>query len=499
LNEDAESVFINIYKDGESVASGDLGALTKGVKIIDNPFTVTDIDAWSITATARAVNRPVRLTGDESPFLFNSIRGVAIDNNPESLFFGRVYVSEGQAGTAGRTTQDGIYILNAALQDVTAQGSNAYAGDVAWGSTTASPFRLAVAPDGKVYITDWSDGATAGVWMMNPANPAGAFRPVFGGTISSTGLATENGVEIHGSISHCWVTGSGANTRLFTFDEDLLVPGRTPDGAYIRGGNLLQYNIGAATLPWTAAPSAVPYDDVVNGNLQKNGNSVIAPDGIGGWWISQYRAATGDAATPTIIHVAVSGTVDYNVGSTLTSCYQGAMAVSNDGKLLAMAAATGVVEIYNITYGQNQAPALSLAYTIEHALGSTFSIAFDLAGNLYVTGGNTRLLVYALPKAENSFTTRVPYNRATGIRLPELSLNDRVSVYPNPVVSDITIDANGLNLQGYTLYDVKGQMVRSGKLNLLQTSIPVAGLNAGVYVLHLKTDEGLLAKRIIKK
>ncbi|MDR1526329.1 MAG: T9SS type A sorting domain-containing protein [Dysgonamonadaceae bacterium] len=496
LNENAQSVVISISEEGETLTSYDAGALTKGVHTISNPFGTTGFDAWSVTATARLVSRPVKISGSESQIQFNNLRGVTVDNNPESPFFGRIYLSEGQGGAAtGRTTNDGVYVLDAGLNDITGQGATAYAGNVSWHTTAASPFRLTVDPHGQVYVTDWSDTSTSGIWVMNPADPGTAFRPVFGGTTNTIGLATANGTAVHGSVSDCKVIGTGDNMKLYTLDEDLLAPGKSPDPTYIAGGNLFQYNIGNSTTPWITAPSSVVYDDVDNGNLQKNGNSQIATDGRGGWWISQYRAANGDASTPCLIHVSQNGSVDYNSAATITDSYQGGMAVNSDGSILA-SGGNNAVRIFAITFNASNVPSLELLYTIEHGGGYTWSCAFDVAGNLYVAVNKT-LTIYAIPKADNSYTSRVSVDKGTGIDAPEV--RDNVNVYPNPVTSELVIDGQGTPLKAYTLYDLNGRAVRSETINGNRQLVSAGGLNAGVYILQIQTSNGMIVKRIIKK
>lgn len=499
LNENASSAFINIYKEGESLEAHNLGALQKGVQTVQNPFGSTEFDAWSVTVTARPVAFPAKVSGSDAQMTFYNLRGVAVDNTPQSPYFGRVYASEAGGGAAaGRTTQDGIYVLDAALQDVTSQDATAYTGNVSWSTTSsASPFRVKVSPAGNVYVTDWSDSSTAGVWVMDPANPAGAFNSVFGGTLNSKGVASEGGVDIHGSVSDCHVLGTGDDTKLYTFDEDLVTSGKTADGTYIAGGNLFRYDIGTASAPWAVAPSAVAYDDVDNGNLQKNGNSQIAPDARGGWWISQYRAA-GDASTPSLIHVSESGSVDYNSATNITDSYQGGMAVTADGSILA-SGGNGVVRILAVSYGENNAPSLELLYTINHGGGYTYSLSFDAAGNLYIAVPKS-LLVYSLPKAENTYTTHVSLDTHTAVVPVELSDNE-LSVYPNPVRSELNIRVNrgGLLLKGYTMYDLKGMTVSSDKTDAAQAVIQTGDLAPGVYVLQVVTSEGLFNKRIIKQ
>lgn len=150
LNEDASSVFITVYKEGETLTSYNAGALNKGAQVITNPFGTTNYDTWSVTASSRPVAYPVKISDDSPIFQFYSGRGVAVDNNPESPFFGRVYVSESAGGLISegtpvnpRTTQKGIYILDAALSDVTNQGAKSYTGNIAWGANVNASYQYA--------------------------------------------------------------------------------------------------------------------------------------------------------------------------------------------------------------------------------------------------------------------------------------------------------------------------------------------------------------------
>ncbi|MDR3350092.1 MAG: N-acetylmuramoyl-L-alanine amidase, partial [Prevotellaceae bacterium] len=432
LNEDAQSVKIDLLNnntEGESsvLATYDAGALAKGVHEIAHDFSTDGVALgaypWRVTATARPVGMPTKISDNSPQFLFYAPRGVAVDNSQTSPFFGRVYVAEGAGGavTEGapdptRTTQRGMYVLNAALTDVTNQQENSYTGDVAWaaGSNTGyqyAPTRPAVAPDGKVYIPS-SIFASPGVWMMDPANPSGSFTPVFGGTPDAAGVVTNgSGVVIHHPVQHCWVTGSGTATQLFTLDRT---------SAPVRG-YIYRYDIGdLSALPWTNAPSDTIYDDAT-AKLQ-NAYASIAPDGRGGWWISQYRANSSEAV-PSLIHVT-DGAINYNSGANIgqNGSLQGSMAVTADGTLLALSTKGGEAEVYSITYDANNAPTLTLLHTIKWWNTTTSyyitGMAFDAAGNLYmVSNGVERLLVFSLPKAENSFTTsaQTPYAVETSI------------------------------------------------------------------------------------
>ncbi len=504
LNENASSVFINIYKDGESIDSYGAGALVKGVQTVTNPFGDKNYDAWSVTASSRPVGYPAKISDDSPVFQFYSARGVDVDNSPESPFFGRVYVAESAGGRISegtpvnpRTSQKGIYILNAALTDVTNQGVNSYTGEVTWGTNSStsyqySPRGITVDATGKVYITDSSFG-NSGIYIMDPANPAAAFTPLFGGTINTTnGQVKEGPTFIHNPIEDCVIMGKGTDTKLFTYDRP----------ASPVAGGIYRYDIGTGTLPWTTAPSATVYDDTQNGNRLQNGYGQIASDARGGWWICQYRAGSGGEAVPALIH-ETNGTLDYNSGTSLPSSYQGAMAVNVDGTLLAMGTKGGVVEVFEVTYDVNNKPTLTQKYSINWGTSSQYlqNAAFDVAGNLYlVSNYNERLMVYALPKVENSYTTHVSLSTSTGINMVNLP-NDRVTIYPNPAKTEINIRVNedGLLLKSYKLYDLKGMVVGSNTMNASQTKIDTRDLTPGMYIMQVITSEGSVNMRIIKQ
>lgn len=503
LNENASNVDINIIKDDAIVKVIPAGALGKGNHSINANFD--DLHAgyysWSVTTTTESIDRPLKISDNANPLMqFNYPYGVSVDNNLDSPFFGRVYVSESAAGTLpGRSTQDGIYILDAALADVTAQGATPYNGSVAWGTTSnSSPFRVSVGEDGNVFVCDWSD-AHPGVWIMNPANPSAPFVPVFDGlTKASSGLSSFNGVNIHGSISHIYSTGKGEERRLFTFDEDYT------NATTTNAGNLLQYNIGTLQTPYQSEPIVV-YNDAANGNLQQNFNSCIAPDGRGGWWISQYRNA--DAATiPSLIHVNTAGTVDFNSGTTpdlIGNSHRGGMAVNHDGSRLAMGC-DNELKIFEVTFTEAGIPALKRLHSIKPALGLyTTGVSFDRAGNVYaVSYSDKRLGVWALPKAENRFTTPAKYDQilviTTGINKPEINL-DVIKVYPNPATDEITIESSGKELQSVQVYDLKGQLIIAEIPSQVSYSVSVGHLQPGVYILKAKTESGIESIRLIKK
>ncbi|MDR2293150.1 MAG: gliding motility-associated C-terminal domain-containing protein [Prevotellaceae bacterium] len=473
LNAKASSLVIHILDNSNQVIKNIPVTAAANRTLGAHQFTtnITDLQAgvykWAITATgAYRLNSdtdPTKVSNDDAEFKFYDPRSVAVDNSFESPFFGRVYINDAQ-GTGAGSAGEGIFILNAALSDITHQNGNGYKGGISW-MATSSPFRASVAPDGKVYITDWSD-AHAGIWMMDTKNPSAAFTQVFGGTDIGGGLHASSGINIHGSISHCWVIDTGVNTKLFTFDEDYV------DAAVTNTGSLLQYNIGNLTSQWEQAPSAVIYNDGLYGNLQQNMNSCIVPDGRNGWWISQNRA-TNNAAIPSLVHLTAAGVLtNFGTNTDIPNSTQAGLAVNMDGTLIAVGC-QNAVRIFDVTFDGANVPSITLKYTVSTTLGvNTHGLAFDHVNNVYVTASAnstvlaTRLGIWALPKTDNSFTTPAS--------LKSLII---VTATSKPVVES-TVPANGANNVSINLNTVS--ITFNKKMNSLITGLTEIHFGANI-------------------
>ena len=78
-------------------------------------------------------------------------------------------------------------------------------------------------------------------------------------------------------------------------------------------------------------------------------------------------------------------------------------------------------------------------------------------------------------------------------------LASAINIYPNPA-SDMIFVETGLNVEEISIYTITGVMVgQQSTVNSQQLSyIDVANLNAGVYFIKVKTEDGELVKRFIK-
>ena len=421
LNEDATDVTISIEKNNEIVASKSVGALKKGLNKVANPFGKTAFDYYSITATARPVAYPAKISTDAEIFQFYAPRGVAVDKTPASPYFGRIYVSNSVAGQCEygtaesfRNSSMGIFVLSSDFQDITNQGANAWHGNIEWGANNTSTnyqwalTRPVVAPNGDVFVSS-SSYTSAGVYIMEASKPNGTFLTVFDGKRSkATGQLKKGTKVVCNPVMQAFVTGLGKDEVLYTYDRD-----NSMGTVY---SNIAKYNIGQLdSLPWATEPTAKVYNDMTN-SFMENGSGQLAYDQRGGFYMSQYRY-NSSYAKPALIHVNSKGEVDFNISNNgVDAAQQGGMAVNADGTLLAMGTEYNTVKLWSIEYNAQGAPTLTEQYTIKWGEGEcvTMGVDFDAAGNLYIVSNtNERLMVYSLPNSNNSFTTRVPLNRET--------------------------------------------------------------------------------------
>ena len=358
----------------------------------DLPGSDGQVLSWAVNVTGEAITSIERVNDFNASYTRAT---VAIDRNPESAHFGTIYVGE----RVGKDNAgNGLYAC-----DINAKPINTtpYRG----GQLLSNCFRISVDGEGKVYIPDWAD-ASSGIYIADPDNLGGQFTPFFEGTRASDGLITNgDGVGIGSSIPGVWVQGTGADTKLYAYLEDLVGPSGNKNGIGV-------YNIGqpdgSLLTTWNQAPSS--YLDIGALEASTNGNIIADPEGRG-VWVAQNRAkGQNTAAVPSLVFTDNSGNVLFNSGTDLTSLNGSAIAgfaINNAGNLLVINDGDGVLQFYDISWNGNS-PVLTSNGTTYAADARTssnaiYQMAYDWGGNLVCAGKN--IGIYSMPTANNSSTT----------------------------------------------------------------------------------------------
>lgn len=420
LGESANDVSV-IFDDG--AATNDLGALAAG----SNSFALGVHTNYAIVVSKAGTGAWGQISVDATNNSFYGPRGVGVNRNPGSSFFGRIYVVNGSAGTGtspGRAVGRGVYVLNADTSDALGYGNTAQAPGMTIGaSTTYSPYKPFVGPDNMVYVGN-ADGTAVSlsppgnaiVWMLDPnltsGTPVIQTNAVLGPAASCISTPFVTGSLATGNLQlYCNLWGYGAT------NTDLGIPLYT----YI-----YSFGINGGPLPYTSAPST---NADVGGDALNNvdgilGDLYVAPDGK--FFASQNRnASTGGAASGSVSiweyasdaetylwdsSSAAGGTDPFAADGGGSGGIYG-IAVSPDDKYLAAVDYhTSDVLLCKLTNG---IPDISTVTTNLTGMGASGvrSVAFDAADNVYVVSGtDDRLRVFSLGLT----TTATTFNDLSG-------------------------------------------------------------------------------------
>jgi len=128
-----------------------------------------------------------------------------------------------------------------------------------------------------------------------------------------------------------------------------------------------------------------------------------------------------------------------------------------------------------------------------------------LNGVLYNTG------TFALsPNHQGSYTVVVIQNGCrseesdsivitdvNGVGIKENTINNSISIYPNPVNDQLMIEGEGFKIESIKIINVTGETVSTITKNT--KVIDVSGLSKGLYFLQIQTENGVGIKRFIKE
>ena len=379
----------------------------------------TGVLNWAVELTGAAIDAATALTDASDKYYYYLPQDVEVNNNPESDYFGTIYVAEPYAGASdgasahSQTQKIGIYVYDPELNlENYAQGYVPSNVTVKAADKHNTLHRLVVHPLTSEVVFTQSVGAY--VWAANPAN------------LNAEAVNLIEGSDIAIANSVCF----DENGVMYVFDA-----------ATTGGGTLYKVVDGVATAI-VSTPAIV------------NGRNSLAADGHGGVWIGQYRGQLD--AYNYLTHVNAAGVIDYEVNASsaddIKSMFpanmnRGHIAYDAQRDVLAIGGG-GKVTLLSATYDENGTPTLASwtetpMFNPEKAGWNVDGIAFDYAGDLYVVcASNERFYKYALPTATNTCTT--------------------------PAKKSLTITKEGTGVENVTTGANTVKMVRNGQLVIIR-------------------------------
>ena len=329
---------------------------------------------WKVVVKGTSVGKPT-LQSDLT-LKYCLPRGIGVDRSTESPYFGRIYTTDATGGAAYHASEGkGLYVFDAGLTPVTnSTGGKKFTGGITFGTDDIS--RVVVSDDGRVFLSRFNTTGSP-VFEINPANLNESFTPVF--------------TSITGSAIGIDVKGAGENLQLVMLSKTSRV--------------ITEYDLKTAS-QWTSSSPSRTYTkkDLTTENVLSlvTDNAYISYDLNDGVWLTQHRA-TATTTEPTIAHVIPSG-VDYNnynEGLSHNNTSNGGVAVSPDGKQLAVVGAgTQKLTIYTISRASDGKIKLENPQVITAPSGATnhTALEWDYAGNLYVANRSAEIVTfYAMP------------------------------------------------------------------------------------------------------
>ncbi len=306
-----------------------------------------------------------------SMFIVGNLRGLDVNRNPTSPYFGRVYFDRSNPGL--------IYALNSDASFVISNSAG-----VAWPANTFGPYRMSIAADDYLSVGS-AESSTAGIWRIAPDLSGNQLL------LGPVGDANGQAANMHGLIfSRPLLDGnlqSGGSANLYQVDNDY-----PPNNAQVNS-DLIYSNITLATLPWqTTSPYVGPQIGLNIQNLQNVLPSISkSPNGY--FYFSEQR---GNSAIPNLYvfdssanNLLWDSLIQTNVSDYFEVLGNGLVdfGISPDFKYLVGITGCGCILMCSITNGipdvstlvTNQLPALTGTGSSASARG----ICWDAADNFY--------------------------------------------------------------------------------------------------------------------
>jgi hypothetical protein len=175
---------------------------------MDSNGTNVGPGSYSISITASAIDYDdwTQISDDNAPSNYAwEPRGIAVNKNPASPYYGRVFLANSMEGPGvGPGDQVGLLKLNS---DLSSPQEGIFSdGGWNWAGNGFSPWKIEVADDNKVYVSDQNRGV---VLSFDETLSTNSLRVV---------LTTNNYPSAVGHLGGPFITGTGANAQLWIAD-----------------------------------------------------------------------------------------------------------------------------------------------------------------------------------------------------------------------------------------------------------------------------------------
>ena len=434
LNAPADSTIIAIYRDGVEVGTQLISDNAQGLHsaVVDlAPFTAGGVYTVGVRVYKQSYEAPFQLkeildgSTDTTAlnYAFYHPKGVDIDVDPYSEYFGRILTNEAMQDTPDegyRSSVDkcGIYAFDATFAPIANGNGAAFKGGLEFavrmsdGSTRAyAPYRVRISKDGRIFASMQDDTRSP---LYELSKDLQTWTPIFNGTMVDGVMSDADGNYISGINCGLDVIGEGEDLEIIMLNMNT-----TGFSSYNgKDWTVAHYKIGTNTVwtgPATKADSLSKF--IGEAAVPVAASAGIAWDKNNGFWFHSARANMIDQRG--LCHVRAAGTVDFEFHATAadTAKYHlnpngsnggaGCRIINLDGDDVLFVGqgrsigGCGHMQAYKIIYAADGTVSdLDIKYD-EHFIGISTNLndfAVDFGHNLYTVGNsNEKIIPIALP------------------------------------------------------------------------------------------------------
>ena len=379
----ATATLIFTNADGEETGLVELGTIAAGVNT--KTLTAAEIPGegklnWAVKMAYDEVVE-LREVTDQSRGIYNfySMMDVLVDNNPESEYFGKIYIQQSMNGasdgatTRSQTQKSGIFIYDQELNELNPTSNvgiqPTLPAGYAIGTGRNNFHRLEIDPKTGNLTYCYNIAGQPAVFAMDRANLTGEMTNLVAGI---DGLSRTS--------AHCF----DAEGALYVYD----LPAAATIYKIVDGVATV---FAASDAKWVQA------------------SATMAVDGRGGLWVAQNRGQMDGYYQ--LAHYTKDGVLDYAVYEGNTNGFtggsaRGALAYDAERHILAQGR-NGAVELFNVAYdAETGVPTLTKFATTPAIATNIDGLHFDYAGDLYVVNSSTeKFQKFVIPTDNNTCTT----------------------------------------------------------------------------------------------
>ena len=409
------------YADINRESVNNLNTLSIPVSEMPTGTTVS----FRIAVTSEALTEPAV---SEKAYRFYHPAGVDIDNNPDSPYFGRLYVTEAMPSPSatyhsfGEGNGQAVYVFDQMLNPVKNDagtygfhGGQTFQKTFTSGSTSYEPRKVRISDDGRIFVSGQNENGIA-LWEMNPDDLNADFKAVMQGSINDQyEILTSDGEFLAGPNVSFDVKGENENLKIV-----MLSTNNSGISFNSTGYRTNEYDLGTATT-WTTAPSRA-IEGLSHKYTVTHTNTSVVYDNDGGIWYVNSRAEATDAQ-PALVHINAEGVEDYKLADGSNTYYGGGGIRFNKDFTRVAIAQGSTIAIFSVSKDTEGKPVLTQEYTFSSTIGRNCNdMAWDIADNLYIVGNSGEWLkAFSLPRenGEVVIAAASKYDVTIGRTIPE--------------------------------------------------------------------------------